>query len=51
MKILIVEDDYAQAEMLAKTLEGSFDDVTVDVISTEHQFRESFADLARAHLT
>jgi len=38
MKLVLVEDNYAQAESIQAALRGSFPGVAVDVISTESEF-------------
>lgn len=47
MRILIVEDDYLQAEELAQKITEHFCKVDAEFVRTEHEFRERLNDLRR----
>lgn len=46
MRILIVEDDYKQAEWLTTVITGAFPGSHVERIATESEFRSAFGDIA-----
>jgi CheY-like chemotaxis protein len=46
MKVLLVEDDDMYAEVISEALKGSFAQVKLVRISTEHEFRRQLAGLA-----
>ena len=39
MHILIVEDDYQQADLIRDSLQSAYPDGKIDLIQTEHEFR------------
>src|ERR1035438_9989837 len=46
MRILLVEDDRFEAEWAQRLLEESFPGASIDVISTEKEFRSAFPKIA-----
>src|SRR6266850_8480467 len=46
MRILIVEDDYLQAEWIYGSLEQALPDAQFDRVSTESEFRSRFDEIA-----
>jgi CheY-like chemotaxis protein len=46
MKVLVIEDDYMQGEMISEQLRREFPEVLVDLVSTEYEFRSRFEDIA-----
>ena len=46
MRILIVEDDYLQADWVYAKLEQAFPDAKFDRVSTESEFRSRFDEIA-----
>jgi CheY-like chemotaxis protein len=46
-RVLVVEDDYLQADWLEETLKKSFTDLNVQQIRTESEFRNKLGNLRR----
>lgn len=47
MNILIVEDDYLQAEWFQKELKKEFPRANIDIIKTEYKFRSCMEEIAK----
>lgn len=45
MKILLVEDDYIQSDLICEALEQAFPSDVVELIRTEHEFRSRLVDI------
>lgn len=45
MKILLVEDDYIQSELICEALEQAFPSDAIELIRTEHEFRSRLAEI------
>jgi DNA-binding NarL/FixJ family response regulator len=47
MRVIILEDDYLQADWLVKTLKESFGAIDIEVVDSESEFHRSFAKIRK----